>query len=131
MAGESGFGVTLSGASIGAIGNVVDINWPGMSATVIDVTDNDSTNGWREKIAGLKDAGEFTVTVNYTKAKTTTLVGGIAGSNEVFTITLPDGSTFACSGFISALSGPIPMDEAIQQELTITLSGEPTFTAAA
>lgn len=126
--GQSGYGTTFSGATTGAIGEITRVGLPGISVDEIDVTTMDSTEAWKEFIAGLKDAGEASLTLLYEKANTATLMGAVGAANEVWTITLPDGSTFACSGFIKSLGGESPQEDKISQTATVRFSGEPTFT---
>ena len=53
---------TGSPTSFSNIGNVTDFSGPGGQATVIDVSNLDST--FREKIMGLPDEGQFTFNIN-------------------------------------------------------------------
>lgn len=124
--GQSGYGMVLAGASTGTIVDITSITHPSIEVTVIDVTTMDSTNGWREKISGLKDAGEIAVDVWYTTAQMTTLLTAFASAEEVWTITFPDTGETLATGFISGIGGTSPMDDGITQTLTITLTGEPT-----
>lgn len=61
---HSAFGATVSvgGASLA---EVTAIGIPSLTGEVIDVSTHSSTNRWREFIRGMRDAGEFTVTMRY------------------------------------------------------------------
>jgi len=129
MAGQSGASTTLSGATAGTIGDVTNITITETMET-IDVTSMDSD--YREFIASWKDAGEITFTCNYDGS-----ASGVAdalhtayatATAEAWTVTFPDSSTFACSGLITSLGTAIPFDDKVTQDVTIKLTGEPTFT---
>lgn len=126
--GISGFGATLSGATFGTVGQITKLSLPGIDAGEIDVTTMDSVEKWKEFIASLKDAGELSVDVLYTDSQYGALLDAIGGDNEDWTITLPDGATFVCAGFLKSVGGEVPMDGAIANALGIRLSGKPTFT---
>lgn len=130
--GYAGMNITLAGASTGAIGHLTRIEWDGPRVGVIDCTDSSSTNKWREKIPGLKDAGRLTVDLMFAKALWNSIVSAIGGTAETWTMTLPDTSTLACSGFI--VEGPHgggALEDPVAGSLTIELTGQPTFTPAA
>ena len=126
--GQSGFGTTLGGSTAGAIGEITAISLPGYERTAIDITTMASVAGWREFVGGLMDAGEITLTVWYTNALCTVVAGLIDNVAETWTITLPDTHTWACSGFVTSLGGDSPMDDGVVQNITIKLSGQPTYT---
>ena len=130
MSGISGFGTTLAGSVTGAIGQVTKISLSGQDVNDIDITTMLSPNGWKEFIAGLKDAKEITLDLLYEGANMDTILGALGGENENWTITIPDAATFVCEGYVKALGTQIPMDDKISQSMTIKLSGEPEFTPA-
>jgi len=125
-----GHGTTLSGASTGSIGQILSIGLPDQKVDDLDVTTMASTNKWREFIPGLKDAGSMTLQLLYEKANYNKVQGALGSTPEVWTITLPDGSTFACTGYINANGGDSPHEDKITQSVTLKLSGQPTFTPA-
>ena len=53
------------------IAEVSSINGPSFSMDTVDATNMDSTNRWREFIAGLKDGGEVSFDVNWDPAAAT------------------------------------------------------------
>ena len=125
--GISGYGTTLSGATTGVIGNIRSLSLGGITADDIEVTTNDSTNSWKEFIAGLKDAGDLTLDLIYEKVDTNTILNALGSTVEVWTITLPDDSVFTISGYINNLGVEMPMGDAITSSMTLKLTGEPTF----
>ncbi len=69
MAGISGYGTTLSGATTGAVGSMLNITGPSETVDDIDVTSMDSTGSRREFISGLIDSGELTFDLVYVKTR--------------------------------------------------------------
>ena len=129
--GMSGLGTTLTGSSTGLLGAIRKISFPGMSAGEIDLSTLDSVDGWKEFIASMKDTGSLSFEVVYSAARAEALFAAFAGANETWTIALPDGSTFACDGFIKELGGEIPMEnDSVVQTVGLRMSGPPTFTPA-
>jgi len=126
-----GCGATLSGSVTGAFGEIMSISLPDQKRDDIDITTMDSTEMWREFMPGLRDAGALNMTVLYEKTNYNKVQTAFTADAETWTITLPDGSTFASSGYINANGGEIPLDEKIQQTVTMKLSGKPTFVPAA
>ena len=127
--GISGFGVTLSGASTGSIAQIIGLEIPGMEADDIDVSSGESTGRWREYIAGMKDAGELSLDLLYEEDNFDAIQDSFAGDSEVWTVTLPDGATFVCSGYIKSNGIAVPMDDKVSQSATLKLSGVPVYTA--
>ena len=126
--GISGFGATLSGASTGAIAQITSISVSGMEVDDLDVTTMLSPNGWKEFVAGLKDASEIALQLLYFKTAHNTIQGALGSANEAWTVTLADSATFVCSGYIKSLGIESPMEDKMTQSCTIKLSGEPEFT---
>jgi predicted secreted protein len=130
--GISGFGTTLAGGSAGTIGMITKLSITGLEVNDIDITTMESPDGWREFIAGLKDAKEIQCDMLYENNNMDTILAALGDVNETWTITLPDGATFVCDGYIKAVGGVgIPMDDKISQTFSIKLSGAPTFTPGA
>lgn len=121
-----GHGTTLTGGTSGVIAEIMSIGGPDQSSDVVDVSNMDSVTKNREKIAGMIDSGEFTLELNYVKGMAAVLQGILGGTAEVWTIALPGTSSYACSGFVSALGVQIPYDDKVTQSCTITLTGAMT-----
>lgn len=127
MSGISGYGTTLEGFSTGTIVKIREIGVDGMEVDDIEVSDMKSTNRWKEFIAGMMDAGEISLDLLYEKANHDAVQSALGGSNELWTIEFPDGSTFACNGYLKGVGIAAPHDDGITQEATLKLSGAPEF----
>lgn len=132
-AATSGFGVTLgyadtSGGSYTQIGEITALDGWGWTVDSIETTHTGSPGAHREKIPGLGNGKEISVTVNYVETEMTALEL-IRQVKKFFKITAPGSSTFICEGFITDLSASFPIDDRMTVTLSITLSGAPDFTA--
>ena len=128
----TGFGTTIAGGSTLSSGiSAYTIPIPEGSVDDIDLTSPDSTNKWKVHTAGFKDAGSLVVEIHFDKANVAEIISAKGGANETWTITFSDGSTYACSGYISGIGGEAPYAAKVPFRFSIQLSGEPTFTPAA
>ncbi len=127
--GILGHGTTLA-IGVTTIGNIQSITGPNQTRDSIDVSTMDSVNKWREFIPGRLDAGEITFTVNYDGASGGTandLNTKLTAVASTILVTFPDTSSFSCSGFVTGLGHAIPFDDKITQDITIKLTGVPTY----
>lgn len=132
-AGITGFGslVAVATASTGAyttIGEPIEtITGPNISATDIDFFHHQSPNQFREFKAGAGDAGEITFSVNYVEADSSTIYG-LHRTDRWFKITDSGSSTWVCQGYVRDVTPNFPIDDRATMDITIKLSGKPTFT---
>lgn len=115
--------------------NVKSIGGPKMSANIVDVTHMLSTGAWREKLTTLRDAGEITFGCNFVPTEATH--GDSAGLIYLFkkSIVRTWKIIFADTGLsewefdavISGLEFNDPLESVWEVNVTLALSGEPTF----
>ncbi len=126
-----GHGLTLVGSTSGTIAEILTIEVAGQTRDALDVSSMDSTDKFREFIAGMADAGELTFQLNYDGSS-----GGEAnalntayqsGAIETWTATIVDTSVFACLGFITNLGLPVDFEGKMVQPVTVKLSVKSTF----
>lgn len=134
-AAQHSYGATLSysatsGGSYTALGEVLSISTnPSVGTT--RVTHLTSDNAAHEYIAALFDGGELTLTTNFLKADYNTLYNTIGARVRYYwKVTTPDGSTFVAYGFWTNIPLTVPDDDRITVNLTIKVSGKPTFTSS-
>lgn len=116
------------------IAEVKSIDGPGMKANQVDVTTHSSAaaGAWKEMIVTLLDPGDVKFMIN--------LVPGSAGHKSLisdftsrtktnFQMIFPDGlsTTWAFAGYIIDFSAKAPTDGVLEANMTITISGAPTF----
>jgi len=126
-----GHGTTLTGATSGLIGNIINVSLSGRTRDWIDISTMDSTDKFREFLAGMADEGEISLEVNY-DGKDAGVANALntafqAATQEVWTVAFPCTSTFACNGGISNLGIASDFEGKTTQPITIKLSGKGTF----
>lgn len=122
----AGVGVIFTRDSV-AIAEIRNITGPGMTRDFIDVTNLDSTGGYREFIGGFRDGGEFTFSMNFTiDGYDDLLLDYESDTAQSYELILPDSgaTTFSFSGFVTALPLNIVPDDAVTCDVTIKISGQ-------
>ena len=127
-----GRGDGTSNETFTAIAEINNITGPGMSRAFIDVTSLDSTGGYREFIGGFRDAGEITMTMNFTRDTFLDMKADFeSDAAKNYRITFPDtGLTMIdFSGVCTGLSVGIPMDDKVTSNVTIKVDGQITVSS--
>ena len=135
---STGYGVTLSrGNADGppetftAIAQVTNVTPTKYARDTVDVTDKDSTGGYKEFIGGLKDAGEVSAEVNYDPAVHNTLLDDFdSDTPNNWQVSFPGTPTATTCTFAALLSGfapAAPMDAKMTATITLKISGKPTW----
>jgi predicted secreted protein len=115
-----------SGSAWEAIGEVTDINGPGMTRATIDTTHLATEGGYRTFITGFRDAGTLTFTMNFTRDSFELLKTDFESDDAVdFELVLPDedNTSFEFSGLVTEMPLTIPTDDKITNSVTIKISG--------
>lgn len=114
------------------VGEVTNLSGPGMSRDIIDVTHMETADAYREYIAGLADAGEITVEVNY-------IPGNASQENLIddfeqrvkrnFKIVFPftGNPEWAFTGVLTGFEADTPIDDKISATFTIKITEKPTI----
>lgn len=117
------------------VAEVVSITPPQLTKETVDATHLNSPDGYREFLAGMKDAGEVTFTMAY--------VANGTGQSDIrddfeaddvvnYRITLPNDATWEFSGIVTGLApSELSIEERVTEAVTIKVSGKPIFTDAA
>lgn len=135
MAGQqSSQGVFLYlGTGTTALTYVRNVTGPGLQRDTIDVTHLQSTNQWREFLAGLKDGGEVTASLWYAPEDATqqTLTDMWASNSAAnFSVKFNDGSSgqsWPFSAFCTNFAPSASTGEAQSAEVTLKITGAPTI----
>lgn len=120
MAVGPGDGTTIAFASSGFTGNIISINGPDGTRAAIDSTHLGTTT-WKTFIAsGLTDGGSASLSVQYDP----TVTVPVTADAETITIDpAGSGQTISFTGFISDFSHAFAVDELMQLDLTLKISG--------
>jgi hypothetical protein len=112
------------------VGEPVDFDGPGGSASVIDATHLGSTA--REKIMGIPDEGQFTISLNRVFGNTgqkAVLLARSQRARKPFKVEYMDGSTQTFDGFVLQFSSSGGVDDKINGSITIEITGAVTTVA--
>jgi len=125
MAIDTGFGTTLTWGSSSFTAELFEVTPPGASRESIDTSHMSTLSGAMTFIpADLVDWGEATFSVAFDPS-TSPPVNAAA---ETITITFPDETTWAFSGFVTGYEPTVPMDDKMTADLTIKVTGRVTIT---
>jgi len=140
-AAVSGYGsiITWDSADLAEINS---ISGPNESASSIDVTSHDSTDGYEEFIAGLRSGGDISIEGNFISGDTLGQIAAHtdfqAGSTKVWILKHPswvetshEYPQATGSGFITAFNMGFPVNDKIPISITIKVTGKPTLKASA
>ena len=116
----------LNGSVYEELGEVVKISGPSKSRATIDATHLGSTGGYKEFIGGLRDPGNVTFTLNFTRAAYD-LVNTMFESDvlESYQLLLPDpeNTSLEFDGLVTELPLNVPPEDRITCDVTIKVSG--------
>lgn len=129
---ETSFGSTV----FVTVAEVKSISGPSLKGDVIDVTTHSSaaSGAWREKISSLLDPGELSFALNMVPASAgfkSLLTDFTSRTKTNYKIVFPDvGLTeWAVTGYTTQFGAKAEVDGVLEADLTITLTGAPTFPA--
>jgi len=126
-----GHGTTLVGSVTGAIGNLTNIDWDGITSEDVENTDFGTSKKIQTFEGGLIDPGTLTADLNFSAAlKETILAAVIRNENETWTMTLPSGDASSYNGRLKSLGMAIPMRGLMTMPIAIKFSGEPSFSSS-
>lgn len=120
-----------------AISELTEIGGVEISADTLDTTNLDVVNGYRTFIAGLKDAGEVSLSGHFAPGDTNgqaALLGLLnSGASSSFTIAFPSslGASWTFSGIVTGFTTGASMEDIITFEATIKISGKPDLATVA
>jgi len=112
-----------------SVGEVTTISGPTMSRETIDVTSLASTGGYREFIAGFRDPGTMTFTMNFNRSDYETMKTDFESDTEQdYELILPDDevTTLEFSGLVTELPLNLDPGSQITCNVTIKVTGQVT-----
>jgi predicted secreted protein len=115
-----------NGSSWDNISEVNSITGPGMKRDTIDVTSLDSTGGYKEFIAGFRDAGTVALNMNFTRSTYDQMKGDFESNDLVnYEIVLPDDdvTSLEFAGLVTECPLSIPAGDKVSADVTIQISG--------
>ena len=116
-----------NGATWDYLAEVNSITGPTMTRDFIDVTSLDSTGGYREFIAGFRDAGTVSLSMNFTRETYELMLQDFESATPVnYEIILPDDDVTSLEflGLVTEVPLTIPTDDKVTADVTIKVSGQ-------
>lgn len=117
---------TAAASILTKVAKVVNINGPGPTGDDIDISNQDTTTGYKEFLPGLVDQGEFGVDLVVTEDEFALLLGYFY-ADRAWKIAFPSGATFHGDGYIKELTPSITNVGAITATATFKCSRKWTF----
>lgn len=123
-------GTTIKKATGTAYAGLTSIGGLDLKSDTIDTTTLDATSGYRTFISSFKDAGEVSLSgfFDYT-SHNTILTDFSANTVNAYTITFPNGATWAFNGVVTGFTTGFNLEDLVSFDATIKVSGAPTLTA--
>lgn len=115
-----------------AIAEINSIAGPDKSRGSIDVTNLDSTAGYREFKMSFRDSGQVTLNMNFTRDGYDNMNDDFESDDPVnYQVVLPDtgATTFEFSAFVQNLGMAIPFDDKVTATVTLKITGQVTMSS--
>ena len=128
-----GYNVDFSiynGSAYVQVAEVTNITWPGYKRDAIEVTYMDSASQFREYIAGLMDAGEVSVEINWVPSATDPILAAMTAGVGQFKIQYNGGVNIVFKAVVTGWSTQSPLGEKLSGTATFKLTGVPTWAAS-
>ena len=109
------------------LSEVTAINGPDKSRGTIDVTNLNSLDGYREFISAIRDAGQISATMNFTRAGYDMMNNDFEDDDpKTYRILLPDPdeTTLVFEGLVTELPMSIQVDSQITMDTVVKISGK-------
>lgn len=121
--------------SFTTVAEVTDIKGPKLALNTYESTSHDSTDGWREYVPGLLEAGEVGIDLSFiptnaTQGYSTGLIKDqVNRTKRNFKVVFPDvgGTTWSFSGYVTGFEVNAPVDDLLTASVTIQITGKPTL----
>lgn len=116
------------------VGGLTSIGGIEVSADTVDVTSLDTTGGYKEYLAGFKDAGEVSLEGYLDDAddgQAAVYAALNSGTVQKCEIAFPNGAKWTFDGIVAGFSTSASTEDAVTFSSTIRVSGNPTFTFSA
>ena len=114
-----------------SIAELTSIDGLDLTQETIDSTNLSSAGGYREFIAGFKDAGEVALGGHFNSTDTlgqmAMYTAFAAGTVDTYTINYPSGATWTFTGVVTGFKTGAELEDTIAFEGTIKVSGQPSL----
>lgn len=121
------FGIKNGGGTYDNVAEVTKVKPPNYSRDAVDATHMESPDRFREYIAGLMDAGEVSIELNYVPATSDVLVAAMVAGKGNFQITMPNSVRFQFEAIVTGWETDAPLDDKMVATATFKVSGKPVL----
>lgn len=121
------FGIKNGGGTFDNLAEVTSIKPPSYARDAIDVTHMESPNQFREYIAGLMDAGEVSLELNYVPAATDAIIAAMVAGKGTFKITHANAVSITFDAIVTGYEPQIPVDDKMSTSATFKVTGKPVW----
>ncbi len=121
------FGIKNGGGTYDNLAEVTSIKPPAYSRDAIDATTMESPNTFREYIAGLMDAGEVQIELNYVPSASDAIIAAMVAGKGTFKITHSNSVTIVFDAIVTAYEPQIPVDDKMSASATFKVTAKPTW----
>lgn len=134
---DTGYGVLLKvgdGGSPTEVFTTIDAEMRlqapgGYSRDAVDASHTQSPDQFREYIAGMMDAGEVSLELNFVPSASDAIVALIVAGKQNYQILFPGRCTWTFSAICTAYQPATPVDDKMTATATFKISGKPTLAA--
>ena len=140
MAKNAAKGVRLENPGGDDIAQVFSLSGPSLSNDPVEVSTHESVKFYREFVPGFRDAGEVTIGLRFDPAEDThsEIAGGLLQRFELDSAPLgwiirwpnAEGSTWSFAAIVTGYEPSADFDAALEAQVTLKLTGAPTFIGA-
>lgn len=112
-----------------AVAEVASITPPNVSRDTVDATHMGSTEKWRDFVAGLRDPGEMSITINWIpgdSAHDALFAKFTSDTASNFKIVYPNSVADIFSALCVGISPEVPLDGKLSATVRFKLTGKPT-----
>lgn len=120
----------FNGSSYVQVAEVTNITWPGYKRDAVEVTFMDSASYMREYIAGLIDAGEVSVEMNWVPSASDVILAAMTAGVGQFKIQYNNAANVVFKAVVTAFSPQSPLGEKLSANATFKITGVPTWAAS-
>lgn len=108
---------------------ITSLTPPGYTRDALDATHSASPDRFKEYIAGMMDAGEVSMDLNWVPSATDAVIAALEAGKQNYQILIPSEITITFSGICTAYSPAAPIPDKMTASATFKVSGKPVLAA--
>lgn len=124
---STAFGIKNGGGTYDDVAEVTRVKPPSYARDAIDATHMESPDRFREYIAGMMDAGEVSIDINYVPSTSDVILAAMTAGAGDFQITMPNGVKFQFKAIVTGFEPEAPLDDKMSATATFKVSGKPVL----